>query len=161
MQWNILKLRTATTITIYDNYMTFIMYMLLIKVCGVMLTYCHYVHVGDTRRGHWFTQYFPLMAIGWHIHRHPPLGMTLIQRIHHALVICNRPGSCIKFKMLIVNRKWWTAVLKIAEMSWEAFFVFGEPVVSYPIRFEILYVWSTHYKLLTWLITSHILRNTF
>jgi len=33
------------------------MYMLfynLLKVCGVLLIYCHCVRVGDTSRGHWF-----------------------------------------------------------------------------------------------------------
>jgi len=52
MQLNGLKLGTATTITIYDYYMTFITYILSIKVCGVMLTYRHCVQVGDTNRGH-------------------------------------------------------------------------------------------------------------
>jgi hypothetical protein len=67
----------------YDYYTTFITYVLfynLLKVCGVLVTYCHCVHVGNTSRGHWFTQYVPLMKIGSCICWHPVLCMTLIQQ---------------------------------------------------------------------------------
>jgi hypothetical protein len=59
------------------------MYMLfydLLNVCDVLLKYWHRVHVGVTGRGNWFTQHVPLMEIGSYIHRHPAVGMKLIQQ---------------------------------------------------------------------------------